>query len=101
MVYLAMMPLVGSGAIQEAMSVSGVSSTINSTKFLGAEGTTESDTISYTQRPINTTRYQPSSIVLATEVSEDPPTPPLVAADTEHSYTVKGSKFPASTKEIT
>jgi hypothetical protein len=94
MVYLSMMPLVGSGTIQEAVSVSGEPSTINSMKFLGAEGTTESDTISYTRRLVNITHYQPSSVVLATEVSEGPPTPPLVVADTEHSYTVKGSKFP-------
>jgi hypothetical protein len=34
-----MMPLVGSGALQEAMSVSGDFSTISSMKFLGADGT--------------------------------------------------------------
>jgi hypothetical protein len=39
MVYLAMMPLVGSGAIQEAMSVFGEFSTNSSMKFLGADGT--------------------------------------------------------------
>jgi hypothetical protein len=49
MVYLAMMPLVGSGAIQEAMSVLEEPSTIISKKFLGAEGTAESDTVSYTK----------------------------------------------------